>query len=230
MAQDKAQSLFLAILALDSYNRGYLPGYTEVFERNGTAIGDATIKAASDPDREDVAFFAQSYVWSIDNVVNKVISYRGTTFEIGINTGRDVLYGWTLSGGWANAPQPRLAKAFYEQITQQNVYGTTPPANVILTGHSLGGGLAGFVGVLTGADTSIYNNIGFGAGAVVDSVVSGNFPSGLPTTSSHINQFLIAGEVALLARRGGSLLASLTLGALLPIPVALAAVAAGAEI
>ena len=43
MAQDRNQELFLAILALESYNRGYEPGMVIGGRQIGTAtLGDAT--------------------------------------------------------------------------------------------------------------------------------------------------------------------------------------------
>jgi hypothetical protein len=51
MAQSKETSLFLAILALDAYNRNYNPGYTAVQDNTstvavkGSAIGDAYVIA-----------------------------------------------------------------------------------------------------------------------------------------------------------------------------------------
>lgn len=121
----------------------------------------ATLVAVTD---QAAGFYAVAYNWN----GQKVISYRGTTFELGINTYRDVIQGWTLGLGFPDASQAQLAKQFYTSVTGQQIYGGAPPSNVILTGHSLGGGLAGFVAALTGAKAEIFNNIPFGSGAVAD--------------------------------------------------------------
>jgi hypothetical protein len=67
MAQSKETSLFLAILALDAYNRNYNPGYTAVQDNTstvavkGSAIGDAYV--IDESIKEDVSFYALSYKW-----------------------------------------------------------------------------------------------------------------------------------------------------------------------
>jgi hypothetical protein len=80
------KDLFLAILAMDSYNRGYNAGIEDgdVSDRNGlgdsvgTQIGTATITLASDsrPISPEVAagFYAVAY----QTQYGTVISYRGT--------------------------------------------------------------------------------------------------------------------------------------------------------
>ena len=69
--------LMLAILALDSYNRGDNPGMN--FNRNsdapGTSIGGATILSDDDTDPAQAAsFYAIAYTWNGQTI----ISYRGT--------------------------------------------------------------------------------------------------------------------------------------------------------
>lgn len=70
--------LFLAILSLDSYNRGYDPGLAV----NGSQLGNASLSIDSSVLRDangqrfdqPVSFFAQAYSWNDQTV----ISYRGT--------------------------------------------------------------------------------------------------------------------------------------------------------
>jgi len=75
-----SNDLFMAILAMDSYNRGYNSGIAAL---TGTSIGNATIGADSsiltdsngnDGVDEAVSFYAQSYTWNGQTV----IAYRGT--------------------------------------------------------------------------------------------------------------------------------------------------------
>jgi hypothetical protein len=75
--------VFRAILAMDSYNRGYGRGINDLV---GTKLGAATLGPDSSiltdgsGNRLDipVGFYASAYLW--DGV--QVISYRGTNFEI----------------------------------------------------------------------------------------------------------------------------------------------------
>jgi hypothetical protein len=78
-----SNDLFMAILAMDSYNRGYNEGLIV----NGNQIGNATLARQSDTLQGsagvDASFFAQAYTindTSIDGLTSgqTVISYRGT--------------------------------------------------------------------------------------------------------------------------------------------------------
>jgi hypothetical protein len=105
-----SNDLFLAILALDAYNRGYHPGLSGL---TGTQIGTATITSQEYSAVQVAAdFYAVAYSWNGQTV----ISYRGTEFEGSPSLG-DLLNGWTLSLGNGSASQPQLAKDFY-LITQ----------------------------------------------------------------------------------------------------------------
>ena len=81
-----SKDLFLSILSMDAYNRGYIPGITGLSDANGTRIGTATIKDASTSvvDSTEVAasFYAISYTIGagVDGITpgTTVISYRGT--------------------------------------------------------------------------------------------------------------------------------------------------------
>ena len=123
----------------------------------------------------------------------------GSPFE-GLPDISDVLHGWTLGIGFGAASQPQLALDFWQSVRNAN-----PSSSMVLTGHSLGGGLAAFVGALTGENATIFNNIPFGSGVVaevmsrnISAVLRGAFDelTGLPTTLSNIRQFVTLGEVA----------------------------------
>ena len=74
------RKVFLSIIAMDSYQRGYAPGINGV---TGSKIGTASILQDSS-DRlgfsvtSATGFFAQSYTWGSETI----ISYRGTDFQI----------------------------------------------------------------------------------------------------------------------------------------------------
>jgi hypothetical protein len=156
------QDVVSAILAMDAYDHGYSPGMNLP---NQTSIDGATI-IATDGDQvaQGANFYAVAYNWNGETV----ISYRGTTFDggLGPNIG-DVLNGWTLGVGYSGAAQAQMAMAFYQAVYQQY-------ANVAeLTGHSLGGGMAGFISEITGTPADIFNNIPFGKG-VLSYYLTGN--------------------------------------------------------
>jgi len=79
------KDLFLAILAMDSYNRGAGAGIDGLSSEAGTTIGTATIGIDSSDDSgvaEDAGFYAIAY--TLDEAVGDlaagtvIISYRGT--------------------------------------------------------------------------------------------------------------------------------------------------------
>ena len=94
------EKLFLAILAMDAYNRGYNAGIVSNSQNllggvGGTQIGNAIIGSNSNilgPNVDIAAsFFAQSYSWN----GKTVISYRGTD-DI---PGGDFIEGWSVGAG-----------------------------------------------------------------------------------------------------------------------------------
>ena len=144
-----SNDLFLSILAMDSYNQGYGVGV----EHGKTTIGTATIRTDServfrDPNAgegdisaaQSAGFYALAYDIGADGpeglAGTTVISYRGT------DTSLDHSTGWSVGAGniddWTQAP---LALEFYTAVTGQSTR-DGPASNVILTGHSLGGGRA----------------------------------------------------------------------------------------
>ena len=126
--------LMVAILAMDAYNRGYDAG----LPYDGNRIGDAIALTVPLPaGSKGYGFYAVAY--SLNG--QTVISYRGTDDPI-----PDILYGYGVGAGSPYEPQAKFAIQFYQQVLQQ----VGANADVVLTGHSLGGGLAGFVAELYG--------------------------------------------------------------------------------
>ena len=96
--------LFYAILAMDSYNRGYGTGVGGLYSAAGTRIGNASIRGdavtlLSQGDAENADFYAIAY-----NLYGQtVISYRGSDYvnSNGINLyARDIWQGWTNAAGF----------------------------------------------------------------------------------------------------------------------------------
>ncbi len=85
------RDLFLAILAMDSYNRGYGEGLDGLSSRNGTQIGNATIRADSsvltiDNVRQDIAAGFYAIAYDVSGVAGfadgeRVIAYRGSDYQ-----------------------------------------------------------------------------------------------------------------------------------------------------
>ncbi len=71
----------------------------------------------------------------------------------------DVWNGWFIAGGAEESAQALLAFEFYKDVVggHDNIYS----ANVSLTGHSLGGGLAGLVGGAYGKDATMFHQMPF---------------------------------------------------------------------
>lgn len=150
--------LFLAILSMDAYNRPGVPQSTgaqttvalvlPAGAANG--IGNASVDApTAQSDIPGDSFFAAVYHWNGQTV----ISYRGTD-----NYYQDPFTGWVTGAGIYDGAQAQDAVSLYKQL---NGNSATTNSNFILTGDSLGGGLAGFVGDIYGDDAVIFNNMPF---------------------------------------------------------------------
>lgn len=169
------RDLFLAILAMDSYNRGYGQGIGGLDAvPNVTQIGMATIAQQSDTNSNtpgvNAGFYAIAY--DVGGVAGfspdeKVISYRGTDNIVGdpalLFSNNDIFSGWGTGAGAPASAQAELAVEFYRNLAGQAIDPRT--ANITLTGHSLGGGLAGFVGSLYGKSGLLFNNMPFESAA-----------------------------------------------------------------
>lgn len=138
--------LMKAILALDAYNRGYNQGL--IIE--GVSIGNASILQKEvngeslnfdsaflqdeNGNRKDIpaSFYAIAYEYG----EQVIVSYRGTDQIL------PDAKAFLIGGGFYQATQAELAIKFFKAVD------TDPEKSLSLTGHSLGGGLAGFVSSL----------------------------------------------------------------------------------
>jgi hypothetical protein len=125
-----SDELYLALLSMDAYNRGYDPGISGLGETN-SGIGNATFTSQSntDPNSAEYAasFYASTYTWN----GKTVIAYRGYD-----DLAEDTLTGAALGAGDPGATQAKMAAAFYRAVNGDS---SEPNPNIILTGHSLGG-------------------------------------------------------------------------------------------
>jgi hypothetical protein len=194
-----SRDLYLAILSMDSYNRGY--GVGVILPGNSNRIGRATIRSDSsqlidNEQRLDIPADFYAIAYDLTGAANggqfadgeTVIAYRGSDYtdtEDWISS--DIWQGWSNAVGFPGGGQPGLALRFYEAVTGNSAYST--PGNVTITGHSLGGSLAGFVSALSGSRAVLFDHLPFGVAAQLQSyAVNGTFSAqtGLPS-AYHVN-------------------------------------------
>jgi hypothetical protein len=108
-----SDDLFQAILAMDSYNRGYDPGLAVT----GSQIGYAFLGLSKgNQEAKDASFFAQAYNW----LGQTVISYRGTDNRNPLDLNSDIYTGWPVGGGSYSVSQAEMAAKFYQTVVQGN--------------------------------------------------------------------------------------------------------------
>jgi hypothetical protein len=217
-----SRDLFLAILSMDAYNRGYDPNLRmdNQFQLGLAQIGFDSSILGTDPalgGRVDQAnsFYAVSYnVSGVPELsgASTVISYRGK------DSGWDVPAFLTGAGNPFNN-QAFFAGDFYKLLNNQSA---SANSGILLTGHSLGGGLAGLIGSAFGVSSVVFDNMPFEDAATAlltgadgpDSVERGHFfgsETALPAPDfSLYSGYKTTGEVLdLLAARSTSRLTSL---------------------
>lgn len=172
------KDVFTAILALDSYNRGNGATIANM-GGPGTYLGKARLLNADLPaGSEAVGFYASAYDTSriVGYDASKVISYRGTDFDFtgGISSPAfvDIMTGWSMFTGMGVNAQAAFAQQFYTAVTGVGfpVGQGSGPGNVILTGHSLGGALASYVGTQGLVETVAFDPIPY-AQATISNVI-----------------------------------------------------------
>lgn len=186
-----------AILALDTYNRGYNQAvkiniYDADFnqEEIGRFIGRIEIIDQSDPaqfsDEVSDGFYAVAYKalsginvsgMSVDDII---ISYRGTDIALSWPwelIGSDIWNGYGIGTLSARGKQAKHAIEFYKTIVGA---GDLQDNDISLTGHSLGGGLAGVVGGLYGRPGLLFDNMAF-EGATANAYIEAGTAASLKT-------------------------------------------------
>ncbi|MBJ7440744.1 MAG: hypothetical protein JHD35_17195 [Sphingopyxis sp.] len=170
--------VFTAILALDSYNRGYGANIANMGGA-GTFLGKARVLNTILPSGSEAAgFFASAYDTSrlSGYEASRVISYRGTNFDFSGGTSSpafvDIMNGWSMFTGLGTNAQAGFAQQFFTAVTGAGfpVGQGAGPGNVILTGHSLGGALAAYVGVQGLAQAVAFDPIPY-AQATIQNVI-----------------------------------------------------------
>lgn len=130
------RELFLSILAMDSYNRGYGDGIKgldspgpDPESDSKIKIGEATLLFDAN-DRAGVArtagFYAIAYNVAntgLSGLTGTVISYRGTTYETNgsdLSKYRDIWNGWLVGAGLL-VDQSKLTLEFYKRVRASSV-------------------------------------------------------------------------------------------------------------
>jgi hypothetical protein len=226
-----SNELFHAILAMDAYNRGYGAKLTGLSDAVGTKLGKATV-IGSATDAAD-GFYAIAYELN----GKKIISYRGTDDTTFFSTSSDLWNGWVQGAGIISS-QSEDAIQFYQRIAGKSVFEQNP--GVVTTGHSLGGGLAGYIGALSNGQAYIYDAMPFGAASITrvikEQIKQANWITGpaeltafLTTSLSRFVMMPDADKVHYISVEGEILgavrTAALTLGSALEIGVATALIA-----
>lgn len=164
MSDDPKADLIYAILAFDAYNRGYGTGITGLSDDVGSTLGEFSLVAHTDNDANlatNEAFANGFYALAYKNDDQVIISYRGTDVILGSSDtkgGNDPVNGYGIALGLTDVPQATLATQFYEAVAGAD-FGQ--PIKITLTGHSLGGGLAGFVGAQQNKNSVLFNYMPF---------------------------------------------------------------------
>ncbi|WP_257167391.1 calcium-binding protein [Bradyrhizobium sp. SRS-191] len=141
MTSSPSAALINAVLAMDVYNRGVNPTLSVSFNRIGSyELVAGSVVAAADN------FEAATYQLAGDPST-RIISYRGTDSIADVPAW---LGGAGLTGWPTQFPD---AEAYYK------TWATT--SHVSLTGHSLGGGLAGYIAALNGKVAYAYDAMPF---------------------------------------------------------------------
>lgn len=143
---------------MDSYNRGYDASINLPVVLNSTQLGNTTIVASIADDNTDaieIGFYALAYDADGDGDAD-IIAYRGTDYpEEDTAVPKDIFHGWSLGAGNIDSEQAQVAVEFYKAIISSG------GSNISLTGHSLGGGLAGYVSGLYGLDATVFDAMTF---------------------------------------------------------------------
>lgn len=168
MTSNVSEKLMMGVLAMDSYHRNVTGDSTLNHGLGLTETGIGKYETAIIGSSEfsyNSSFFANAYTYTDDyNKVHTVISYRGTD-----NLAIDPLTGWPIGVSITGVPQAGLAMDFYEYVTTYSATQALAPSDrqlITTTGHSLGGGLAGYIAAMTGAKGYGYDYMPFGPAAV----------------------------------------------------------------
>ncbi|WP_074445105.1 hypothetical protein [Saliniramus fredricksonii] len=120
--------------------------------------GAGGVEPGQDPASIAASFYARAYTYNGEII----ISYRGTDqYFWNDQSWGDIINGWVLGAGVTASSQGELALQFYNAVKD----GAGENTSISLTGHSLGGGLAGFVSGLHGLSARTFDTMTYISGA-----------------------------------------------------------------
>jgi Ca2+-binding RTX toxin-like protein len=154
------RDLLLAILAMDSYNRGYNArvSFNGNDDTYGSSIGTASVIASKgDVTAQQASYYSIAYSLGPEAGGSNqiVIAYRGTDMDHIANT---AINSYPVALGYPDTNQSEMAAEFYKNINDGSIAANS---NITLIGHSLGGGLAGLIGSAYGVRSVVFNNMPF---------------------------------------------------------------------
>lgn len=128
-----SKDLYLAILSMDAYNQGYGVGINHGQTQVGNAVKISESETSAGSSAIAAGFYAVAYN---DPTYGTIISYRGTDSFNFLSELTSVDLPISFGGSYEQS-QIVLAQQFFDAVDAAN--GSSP---MLLTGHSLGGGLA----------------------------------------------------------------------------------------
>jgi hypothetical protein len=155
---DAQSVLTLAIMSMDVYDRDPDPAHASALiaaDLQGKQLGSATLEASQYDG--STLFGAAEYSWNGQTI----IAYRGTVFS---SIGTEAWDGYGVGAGSPYGEQATEAINFYQNVAKSlnpNLNSAYNTAGIVLTGHSLGGGLAGFIAALYGQQGVVFDNMPF---------------------------------------------------------------------
>jgi hypothetical protein len=152
---DPNEVLMTAILSMDVYSRDPNYGSAPILSKlSNTALGSATFEA--DLYNQSTNFGAVAWDWGGQTI----IAYEGTVSNTPGTIVTSALNGWGVVLGIPGGPQATEAIAFYQHVANAtaNFDGNYQNADIVLTGHSAGGGLAGYVGAIYGQEGVLFDS------------------------------------------------------------------------
>lgn len=189
---DRPSTVDLTAMAADVYNDTPAPpaGYRVASSDDLAQIG----LRGEDLSSPQSSFRARVYVAEGDGGPNYVVSFRGTT------DGSD----WKANGRQGvGLPSDQYSRA----LLLAKAIGRHPEAQVTITGHSLGGGLASAAALVSGRDAQTFNAAGLSDATIRQAQsIRGDTPA------PKIAAFYVRGEILSAIQDGGDRVAGAILG------------------
>ena len=127
-----SKDLWLALLSLDSYNRGYGAGLadgqgqkdddgndTDGLGEAGSMLGGASVLDVDLPNGSQAAgFYAIAY--DVPDI-GRVIAYRGTDDTSSLTPDNDIVRGWIVGAGAWQATTASYAQQFYDNAKPDGI-------------------------------------------------------------------------------------------------------------